>query len=116
MNNSYDDYLLVVNRNVNNGVFSKYAADNYETYPLKHELGHVVYANLSPKQKKKVADLFAEVQKNGTMVSKIAAQNPNEFFAEYVSLFTDGELLLKLPEEDPVQNAVVEKIFEIVRE
>ncbi len=84
----FDNLFSVMSKNVKNGSYSKLVQNGFEQYPLAHELGHAAYASLSTEQKEKISELFYSELNVKNPISKVAAQNPNEFFAEYIGIFS----------------------------
>lgn len=104
MNKNYlpfDRLSEVVADNVSLGVFNRLALGNISHYVFGHELGHVAYASLREEQRDRLAVLFHSRLNRDNPISRVATQNPNEFFAEYLSLFSlpkSREILNDYPE------------------
>ena len=104
----------VVQSNIESAVYSELAATASRQYVLAHELGHVVYANLSAEQREGIAILFNTRLNTDHPISRVATQSPNEFFAEYVGLFANptNRLWLEISAGTPAK--VLEKIMKIL--
>ena len=88
-----------VENGIDAGTFHACGAANPAQYVASHEIGHVVYSNLSKDIKERINAIFKSYKDYEQPFSRVSCQNANEFFAEVFAHMAVGSGKLSKTEE-----------------